>query len=57
MHIHVHGENGEAKFWLEPRIEIAQNYGLSQPELNDVLGVIREKEDVIRRAWHDHFGS
>ena len=50
MHIHVHGENGEAKFWLEPKIEIAQSYGLSQPELNDVLRVIREKEDVIRRA-------
>jgi hypothetical protein len=57
MHVHVHGENGEAKFWLEPNIELAQNYGLSQPELNDVLRLIGEREDVIRRAWHDHFGS
>jgi hypothetical protein len=57
MHVHVHGENGEAKFWMEPNIELAQNYGLSQPELSDVLRLIREKEDVIRRAWHDHFSS
>jgi hypothetical protein len=24
MHIHVHGEGGEAKFWIEPRIELAR---------------------------------
>ncbi len=28
MHVHVHGTNGEAKFWLEPKIELAGNYGL-----------------------------
>src|SRR5689334_12110551 len=28
MHVHVHGENGEAKFWMEPNIELAQNYVL-----------------------------
>ncbi|MFO1364758.1 MAG: DUF4160 domain-containing protein [Burkholderiales bacterium] len=34
MHVHVHGENGEAKFWLEPQIALARNYGLSDPEIN-----------------------
>ena len=24
MHVHVHAPSGEAKFWLEPRIELAQ---------------------------------
>jgi Domain of unknown function (DUF4160) len=57
MHVHVHGENGEAKFWLEPQIELARNYGLSDPEINRVLRLIREKEDDIRRAWNEHFGS
>jgi hypothetical protein len=37
MHVHVYGQNGEAKFWLEPQIELAQNYGLSQKELSEVL--------------------
>jgi hypothetical protein len=27
MHVHVHATAGEAKFWLEPRIELARNYG------------------------------
>lgn len=57
MHVHVHGESGEAKFWLEPKIELAQNYGLPQHEVNAALRLIEEKQDVIRRAWHDHFGS
>jgi hypothetical protein len=57
MHVHVHGENGEAKFWLEPQIELARNYGLSDPQINRALRLIREKENDIRRAWNEHFGS
>jgi hypothetical protein len=37
MHVHVYGQNGEAKFWLEPQIELAQNYDLSQKELSEAL--------------------
>jgi len=55
MHVHVQSSHGEAKFWLEPRIEIARNYGLPQPEINEALQLIRENENVIRRAWNDHF--
>ncbi|MFO1364484.1 MAG: DUF4160 domain-containing protein [Burkholderiales bacterium] len=57
LHVHVQGENGEVKFWLEPQIELARNYGLSDPEVNRALRLIREKEDDIRRAWNEHFGS
>ena len=28
MHIHVHSENGEAKFWIDPQIELAKNHKL-----------------------------
>lgn len=57
MHIHVHSAEGEAKFWLEPRIELAQSYGLPPHEVNVALQLIKENEDVIRRAWQRHFGS
>ena len=30
MHIHVMCQNGEAKFWLSPKIELANNYELSK---------------------------
>ena len=29
MHVHIHCGDGEAKFWLEPQIELARNYRLS----------------------------
>jgi len=31
MHVHIHHAEGEAKFWLEPEIELAQKYGLTPP--------------------------
>ncbi len=57
MHVHVQRANGEAKFWLEPQSELAQNYGLSQRQLNTALRLIREHADEIRAAWKAHFGS
>ena len=29
MHVHAYCGDGEAKFWLGPKIELAQNYRLS----------------------------
>jgi Domain of unknown function (DUF4160) len=56
LHVHVYCGNGEAKFWLEPEIGLAQNYGLTSSDLRIVQGLIEEKEDEIRRAWEQHFG-
>ncbi len=57
MHIHVHATAGEAKFWLEPQIELAQNYGLSDTDLNLVRKLIKEHADEIRSAWQRHFNG
>lgn len=57
MHVHVHAATGEAKFWLEPRIELARNYGLSMRQINVALRLIQEHEDEIHKAWKTHFPS
>ncbi len=57
MHIHVHGEGGEAKFRLDPQIELARNYGLTENDLGRVRKLIEEHEDGIRSAWRRHFGG
>ena len=31
---------GEAKCWLEPKIELALNQGLSQKQINEALAVV-----------------
>jgi hypothetical protein len=57
MHIHVQSPDGEAKFWIEPRIELARNYELTAQDLRRVERLIEEREQEIRDAWHRHFRS
>ncbi len=57
LHVHVYGPDGEAKFWLEPKIELAQNYGLKARDVKAALLLIQEHENDIREAWNTHFGS
>ncbi len=55
MHVHVYGGDGEAKFWLEPHIELAANYRLSRSQLKEIEQIIEEHYDELKRAWHKHF--
>jgi hypothetical protein len=55
VHVHVHHATGEAKFWLEPMIALAQTFGLSPRNVAVALQLIREHEDEIRAAWKKHF--
>ena len=55
MHVHVHHADGEAKFWLEPRLELAENYGMNRQRLARARRLVEENEDEIRRAWQGHF--
>ncbi len=56
MHVHVHHAEGEAKFWLDPGIELAQSSGLSRRRIAAALALVRRHQDEIRGAWEDHFG-
>jgi hypothetical protein len=57
MHVHVTCPDGEAKFWLEPVIALAQNYGLSEKQLKDVQALVEAHADEFRNSWKAHFGS
>lgn len=56
MHVHVLGQEGEAKIWVEPRIEVARNHGLSDRTVGTAIDLVKKREDEIREAWADHFG-
>lgn len=56
LHVHVHHADGEAKFWPEPAIELAQNYGLNDRLLRSAETLIGRHEHDIRYAWRRHFG-
>ena len=55
MHVHVSSSDGEAKFWLEPIVALAQYFKLSKKELKDIQNIVEERCDEIRKAWEEHF--
>jgi len=56
MHVHVYCGHGEAKFWIEPEIDVAQNSGLTAADLRIIKDLIEEHKDEIKSAWQKHFG-
>jgi len=57
LHVHVVCPDGEAKYWLEPSIGLAHNYGLNPRQLRAIEALIRDHEEQIRTAWLEHFAG
>jgi hypothetical protein len=55
--VHVQSGDGEAKFWLDPSIELARNHGLRDTDVRRTQELVTEHEQEIRDAWNSHFGS
>ena len=56
-HVHVQHASGEAKFWLEPQVQLAADYGLGPTRINAARKIIEEHVNDIRSAWAKHFGG
>ncbi len=54
-HVHVVSPEGEAKFWLEPIVALAESFRLDPRQLKELQGVIERRKDEIIRAWNKHF--
>jgi hypothetical protein len=57
MHVHAHCPDGEAKFWLEPEIALAQNHGFAEQQVRAAQRPVEEHVGEIRSAWQRHFGG
>ena len=57
MHVHVASADGEAKFWLEPTLNLAKNYRLSQKQLKQIESILEAHYDELIGAWRHHFGG
>ncbi len=57
MHVHIVSEDGEAKFWLEPEIELAKNYRYSRKQLKEIESLVEVHYDELTSAWRQHFSS
>jgi hypothetical protein len=54
IHVHVTCSDGEAKFWLEPEIELAKNYNLSRTQLREIENIIEVHCNEFKDAWEKH---
>jgi hypothetical protein len=54
-HVHVISADGEAKFWLEPEIELAKNYRFTNRQINEIATLVEVHYDELTTAWREHF--
>ena len=57
LHIHVVKEAKEAKFWLEPKVEIAYKGDFSQHEINKIQTLVELYADHFKKQYELHIGG
>lgn len=55
-HVHVACADGEAKFWLEPKLELAMANGLARHRVNEIRTIVEEHRHELVDAWIRHLG-
>jgi len=55
-HVHVESPEGEAKFWLEPAIELAMNQDIRPQDIAVIKELITKHHDEFIDTWTKHFG-
>ena len=56
MHIHILSPDGEAKFWIEPLVALANYQGLNDRMLNELNKLVEKHKHEIIEKWKKHFG-
>jgi hypothetical protein len=56
-HMHVDRQNKSAKFWLDPDVTLAENYGYTRKELREIESIMRENLEKLRHEWDTFCGG
>ena len=57
IHIHIVKAENEAKYWLEPDIELAENFGFSNKELGFIEKILKEYTNEFKIKFARHTGK
>lgn len=52
-HVHVESQDGIAKFWLEPEVELIRNRGLKPKDLKRAYKRIQEMREEYLAKWEE----
>lgn len=56
-HVHIVSGDGEAKFWIEPSIELARYHRYSSSQLKEIESLVEAHHDELINAWQQYFGG
>ena len=56
MHVHVVKAENEAKFWLEPTIELAENFGFNNKEIKKITKMVETYGNEFKQQFAAHIG-
>ena len=56
MHVHVVKAENEAKFWLEPTIELAENFGFNSKEIKKITKMVDTYGNEFKQQFAAHIG-
>ena len=57
MHIHVLRDDMEAKFWLEPKVELAESFGFKDHELRRIQKIVENYATKFQEQYRQHVGK
>ena len=57
MHVHVSHPDGEAKLWLSPDVELANQAGLAEHVVSEAKQLVINHLQEIVDAWNKHFAG
>lgn len=56
-HMHVDRDGKSVKFWLDPDVLLAENFGFNRQELRVVERLVRENLERLRHEWDAFCGG
>lgn len=53
--MHVICPDGEAKFWIDPEVDLCSSKGLTEQSVREAQEIVRQRKQEIVDAWNRHF--
>lgn len=47
----------EAKYWLEPQVELAENNGIAEERLTKIKKIVERNADRFKEQFKEHIGK
>ncbi|SEO51273.1 protein of unknown function [Duganella sp. CF517] len=55
VHVHVQGQGGLAKIWIEPEVTAAHSSGIPAKTMRELVRFVAEHRDYFIDMWKEYF--